>query len=75
MMAMAHVQHVVRWQEQVHKILGGFDTKFRRSEDTDFCIKHSLLGSHFVGIRTPLVKQIMTLSEDKISKLNLGFSN
>ena len=56
-----------------YKILGGFDTQFRRSEDTDFCIKHSLLGSHFVGIRNPLVKQIMTLSEDKNIEIEFSF--
>ncbi len=56
-----------------YKILGGFDSKFRRSEDTDFCIKHSLLGTHFIGISTPLVKQLMTLSEDKNIEIEFRF--
>lgn len=49
----------------VYRDLGGFDSKFRRSEDTDFNIRFALSGGHFVGISDPLVIQTMTLATDK----------
>lgn len=48
-----------------YRSLQGFDTDFRRSEDTDFNVRAAKKGAHFVGISTPLVKQTMTLSSDK----------
>ncbi len=49
----------------VYRSLGGFDSTFRRSEDTDFNVRLALEGGHFVGISEPLVIQTMTLSSDK----------
>lgn len=45
--------------------VGGFDPEFRRSEDTDLCVRLALAGAHFVGIAEPLVTQKMTLAADK----------
>ena len=44
---------------------GMFDTSFRRSEDTELNIRLAQLGTHFVGLREPLVNQFMTKTSDK----------
>lgn len=43
-----------------YKAVGGFDPAFRRSEDTELCVKLALAGGHFVGIDQPLVWQTLT---------------
>lgn len=48
-----------------YRKLGGFDTAFRRHEDTDLNVRAALAGAHFAGIAEPLVMQTMTLSADK----------
>lgn len=48
-----------------YKDLQGFDKEFRRSEDTEFNVRASIMGAHFVGIDEPLVRQTMTLGSDK----------
>jgi glycosyltransferase involved in cell wall biosynthesis len=48
-----------------YRALGGFDPYFRRSEDTEFCVRLALAGGHFVGIEEPLVEQTLTPREDK----------
>jgi glycosyltransferase involved in cell wall biosynthesis len=50
---------------QTYKSLGGFDLTFRRSEDTEFCVRAALAGGHFVGLNQPLVRQALTQREDK----------
>lgn len=45
--------------------VGGFDPAFRRSEDTDLSIRLALAGAHFVGVAEPLVRQTLTLANDK----------
>jgi GT2 family glycosyltransferase len=45
--------------------LGGFDTQFRRSQDTELCVRLAKAGAHFVGIAEPLVTQTMTRTSDK----------
>lgn len=49
----------------VYRQLGGFDIEFRRSEDTDFCVRLARAGGHFVGVDEPLVVQTMTRAPDK----------
>lgn len=48
-----------------YRVLGGFDTTFRRCEDSDLAIRHALAGGHLVGVAEPLVTQRMTASSDK----------
>jgi glycosyltransferase involved in cell wall biosynthesis len=48
-----------------YRRLGGFDPLFRRSEDTEFCIRFARAGGHFVGVERPLVIQTMTKTSDK----------
>lgn len=48
-----------------YRALGGFDTRFRRSEDTEFNVRLARAGGHFVGVATPLVEQRMTLTSEK----------
>jgi glycosyltransferase involved in cell wall biosynthesis len=48
-----------------YRDLGGFDAKFRRSEDTEFIVRAAINGAHFPGLDVPLVLQTMTLSSDK----------
>jgi len=48
-----------------YKMVGGFDQNFRRSEDTEFCVRLALHGGHFPGIAHPLVLQSMTKAADK----------
>jgi glycosyltransferase involved in cell wall biosynthesis len=48
-----------------YKSLGGFDPAFRRSEDTEFCVRAALAGAHFVGLGEPLVRQALTQRQDK----------
>jgi GT2 family glycosyltransferase len=45
--------------------IGGFDPLFRRSQDTELCVRLAKAGAHFVGIDEPLVTQTMTRSSDK----------
>ena len=45
--------------------LGGFDPLFRRSQDTELCVRLAKAGTHFVGIGEPLVTQTMTRTSDK----------
>jgi glycosyltransferase involved in cell wall biosynthesis len=49
----------------VYRMLGGFDPAFRRSEDTEFCVRLARSDAHFPGIATPLVVQSMTKTTDK----------
>ena len=37
-----------------YQTVNGFDSKFRRSEDTEFCIRLAMNGGHFVGIKNLL---------------------
>lgn len=48
-----------------YRLLGGFDPQLRRGEDTDFNIRVSLAGGHFVGIGQPLITQMMTPTSEK----------
>jgi glycosyltransferase involved in cell wall biosynthesis len=48
-----------------YRAVGGFDAAFRRSEDTEFCVRLALMGGHFVGIDSPLVRQKLTARADK----------
>ncbi len=48
-----------------YRALGGFDAKFRRSEDSDLVLRLAKAGGHFVGVGQPLVLQNMTKSLDK----------
>ncbi|MEP3475807.1 MAG: glycosyltransferase [Hyphomicrobiales bacterium] len=50
---------------KTYRDIGGFDPNLRRSEDTEFIIRLSLQGGHFVGINEPLVSQKMTKTSDK----------
>lgn len=45
--------------------LGGFDERFRRSEDTEFNVRVAKAGGHFIGIAKPLVIQHMTNTGEK----------
>ena len=56
-----------------YKIIGGFDNKFRRSEDTELSIRLALKGAHFVGIKKTLVIQYMTKTEEKNYEDELKF--
>jgi len=49
----------------LYRRLGGFDAKLRRGEDTDLCLRAANEGTAFVGVAQPLVKQYMTLTDDK----------
>ena len=49
----------------VYRMLGGFDPKFRRVEDTEFCVRLARASGHFAGIAEPLVTQTMTRTADK----------
>ena len=48
-----------------YRTLGGFDETFRRAEDTDFALRLAAADGHFAGIAAPLVRQTMTLADDK----------
>lgn len=48
-----------------YQAVGGFDAAFRRSEDTELCVRLALGGAHFIGIDIPLVRQSLTSREDK----------
>ena len=54
---------------------GGFDKRFRRSEDTDFCIRLAMKGAHFVGIKKHLVLQTMTKTSDKSIDIEFKYAN
>lgn len=49
----------------VYEVLNGFDPSLKRSEDTDFNVRLSLLGGIFIGEPRPLVHQNVTLTSDK----------
>ncbi len=50
---------------ETYRFLGGFDTSFRRCEDSDLAIRHALAGGHFIGVSAPMVTQRMTGTPDK----------
>jgi glycosyltransferase involved in cell wall biosynthesis len=52
-------------RRSTYTALGGFDVRFRRSEDTDFTVRAALAGAHFAGIAEPLVRQVMARTSDK----------
>ena len=52
-------------RRSTYKELGGFDERFRRSEDTEFNVRVAKAGGHFVGIAKPLVIQHMTKTSEK----------
>jgi glycosyltransferase involved in cell wall biosynthesis len=56
------------------RALGGFDTAFRRAEDTDFCVRAARAGTHFVGVGMPLVTQTMTGGSDKTLDLERKYA-
>ena len=58
-----------------YKAVGGFDNKFRRSEDTDLCIRLAIKGAHFVGINQPLVLQRMTKTFEKNLDIEFKYAN
>lgn len=49
----------------LYRRVEGFDTTFRRSEDTEFNVRAALAGAHFIGTDRPLVNQTMTMASDK----------
>ena len=54
--------------------VNGFDSFFRRAEDTDLCIRLALIGTHFIGINKSLVIQKMTLALDKGLDIDFKYS-
>jgi glycosyltransferase involved in cell wall biosynthesis len=52
------------------KLVGGFDTSFRRVEDVDFAIRVGMLGGHFIGCKDKLVSQYATYSPEKSALKN-----
>ena len=54
---------------RTYKVLGGFDERLRRSDDTDFCIRAAEHQGVLIGIKEPLVHQVITAGTDK--SLNL----
>ena len=58
---------------RTYRMLRGFDKNLRRSEDTELSIRAAESGATFIGIKTPLVHQRMTISSDK--NLNIEKEN
>lgn len=58
---------------KTYRDLHGFDPAFRRSEDTEFCVRLALAGGHFVGIAEPLVTQTLTKTGEKNLDTELGY--
>ncbi|MGN7437158.1 MAG: glycosyltransferase family 2 protein [Alcanivorax sp.] len=50
---------------EVFQKMGGYNDKMTRGEDTEFNVRFSLAGGHFVGIAEPLVIQTMTMGREK----------
>lgn len=48
-----------------YRALNGFDTVFRRCEDSDLAIRLAEAGGHFAGVARPLVTQTMTKTPEK----------
>ena len=55
-------------------ICKGFDENFRRIEDTEFAIRSSLKGAHFIGVNKVLVFQNMSYKEYKGLSIDLAYS-
>lgn len=49
----------------VFRDLNGYDGEMTRGEDTEFNVRLALQGGHFVGIAEPLVRQTMTMGQEK----------
>lgn len=56
-----------------YREIGGFDPDFRRSEDTEFCVRVAFAGGHFVGVDMPLVRQTLTARADKTLENELKY--
>lgn len=52
-------------RKSVYVRLGGFDATLPRSEDTDLNVRCALRGGAFAGIAAPLVRQTMTIGDEK----------
>jgi hypothetical protein len=57
-----------------YKIVSGFDSKFKRGEDTDLIIRLAMIGTHFIGIKEALVEQTMTKSSDKSVDIDFKYT-
>lgn len=52
--------------------VNGFDENLRRAEDSDFAIRLSLMGGHFIGTAESLFVQYSTSAPDKSYEKNLA---
>ena len=53
--------------------LGYFDTKFKRSEDTDLSINNSFMGGSFISVSETCVKQTITKKQYNILKTEFKY--
>jgi len=52
-------------RRHTYRMIAGFDSRFRRSEDTELVVRLALSGAHFVGLSDPLVVQYMGKASTK----------
>ena len=61
-------------RKEVFEKYDGFDEEFRRMAEWDFAIRFAQGGGHFIAVRTPLVRQYITPTEDKGGKIPLEYA-
>lgn len=55
------------------RILGGFDSQFRRCAELDLAVRAALNGAHFISVDAPLVTQYLTSTGDKGDNADLRY--
>ncbi len=49
-----------------YRMIGNFDPEYRRAQDTEIVIRWARAGAHFVGIKEPLLTQMLTVTSRKV---------
>jgi glycosyltransferase involved in cell wall biosynthesis len=58
---------------EAFRVLGGFDSRFRRSAELDLAVRAALEGAHFISVDAPMITQYLTPSADKTRNAGLQY--
>lgn len=58
----------------VFRSVGDFDARFLRCAEWDWAIRLALLGGHFIGCQSPLLRQYVTATDDKSVRKPLKYA-
>lgn len=58
---------------EAFRVLGGFDSSFRRRAELDLAVRAAFAGAHFISVDEPLVTQYLTPTADKAGDSQLRY--